>query len=109
VFHASRILRARRFLEDARDYYKYALARGGNSASLTNKLGLTELEMRNVQLARAYFQRAVKMSKRDPEAWNNLGGLCGRERGERGLGLQEGGEAGPASGGLPREPGDRLF
>src|ERR1700679_3098088 len=67
------ILRARRFPEDAMDYYRYALARGGNAASLTNKLGLTELEMRNVQLARAYFQRAVKMSKRDPEAWNNLG------------------------------------
>jgi Flp pilus assembly protein TadD len=67
------ILRARRFPEDAMDYYRYALARGGNAASLTNKLGLTELEMRNVQLARAYFQRAVKMSKKDPEAWNNLG------------------------------------
>ena len=69
------ILRARRFPEDAMDYYRYALARGGNAAALTNKLGLTELEMRNVQLARAYFQRAVKMSKRDPEAWNNLGAV----------------------------------
>jgi tetratricopeptide (TPR) repeat protein len=69
------ILRARRFPEDAMDYYKYALARGGNSASLTNKLGLTELEMRNVQLARAYFLRAVKLSKKDAEAWNNLGAV----------------------------------
>jgi tetratricopeptide (TPR) repeat protein len=69
------ILRARRFPEDAMDYYRYALARGGNAASLTNKLGLTELEMRNVQLARAYFQRAVKLSKKDAEAWNNLGAV----------------------------------
>jgi len=69
------ILRARRFPEDAMDYYKYALARGGNVPSLLNKIGLTELEMRNIALARAYFQRVVKMSKKDAEAWNNLGAV----------------------------------
>ena len=69
------ILRARRFPEDAMDYYRYALARGGNAASLLNKLGLTELEMRNVVLARAYFQRVVKMSKKSADAWNNLGAV----------------------------------
>jgi tetratricopeptide (TPR) repeat protein len=69
------ILRARRFPEDAMDYYKYALARGGNVPSLLNKLGLTELEMRNVQLARAYFQQAVKAGKKNAEAWNNLGAV----------------------------------
>ena len=69
------ILRARRFPEDAMDYYKYALARGGNGPSLLNKLGLTELEMRNIQLARAYFQRAVKMNKKNADAWNNLGAV----------------------------------
>lgn len=69
------ILRARRFPEDAMDYYNYALARGGNTASLLNKLGLTELEMRNVELARSYFQRVVKLNKKDAEAWNNLGAV----------------------------------
>jgi tetratricopeptide (TPR) repeat protein len=69
------ILRARRFPDDAMDYYKYALARGGNAPSLLNKIGLTELEMRNIVLARAYFQRVVKMSKKDAEAWNNLGAV----------------------------------
>jgi len=69
------ILRARRFPEDAMDYYKYALARGGNVPALLNKLGLTELEMRNVQLARAYFERVVKMSKKNADAWNNLGAV----------------------------------
>jgi Flp pilus assembly protein TadD len=69
------ILRARRFPEDAMDYYKYALARGGDPASLLNKLGLTELEMRNLQLARAYFQRTVKANKKNAEAWNNLGAV----------------------------------
>lgn len=69
------ILRARRFPEDAMDYYRYALARGGNVPPLLNKLGLTELEMRNVVLARSYFQRVVKMSKKDADAWNNLGAV----------------------------------
>ena len=69
------ILRARRFPEDAMDYYRFALDRGGNAASLMNKLGLTELEMRNIELARAYFQRVVKINRKDGEAWNNLGAV----------------------------------
>ena len=69
------ILRARRFPEDALDFYKYALARGGNVPSLMNKLGLTELEMENIELARSYFQRVVKLNKKDGEAWNNLGAV----------------------------------
>jgi tetratricopeptide (TPR) repeat protein len=67
------ILRARRFPEDALDYYRYALARGGDPGSLTNKMGLTQLEMKNFSLAEACFNRAVKMNKKNPEAWNNLG------------------------------------
>lgn len=67
------ILRARRFPEDAMDYYNYALARGGDPAHLLNKLGLTELELRNTGIARAYFQRSVKLNKKNAEAWNNLG------------------------------------
>ncbi|HEY5056288.1 MAG TPA: tetratricopeptide repeat protein [Acidobacteriaceae bacterium] len=67
------ILRARRFPEDAMDYYKYAMDRGGNPPALLNKLGLAHLEMHHLQLARVYFQRVVKMDKKNPEAWNNLG------------------------------------
>jgi tetratricopeptide (TPR) repeat protein len=67
------ILRARRFPEDALDFYRYALARGADPAPLTNKLGLTELEMKNFELTRAYFNRAVKLNKKSSEAWNNLG------------------------------------
>ena len=69
------ILRARRFPEDAMDYYRYAQARGGNQGALMNKLGLAELEMRNIALSKAYFQRAVKISKKDSQAWNNLGAV----------------------------------
>jgi tetratricopeptide (TPR) repeat protein len=57
------------------DYYKYALARGGNEAVLLNKVGVTELAMRNVVLARPYFQRVVKLSKKNADAWNNLGAV----------------------------------
>jgi tetratricopeptide (TPR) repeat protein len=67
------ILRARRFPEDALDFYRYALDRGGDVVVLTNRLGLTEMEMKNFQLAHAYFQQAVKLNKKSPEAWNNLG------------------------------------
>jgi Flp pilus assembly protein TadD len=69
------ILRARRFPEDALDYYRYALARGGNQPELLNKIGLTQLEMRNMQLARSYFQRVIKLRKKDANAWNNLGAV----------------------------------
>ena len=67
------ILRARRFPEDAMDYYNYAMGRGGNPPVLLNKLGLAQLEMHHVQLARVYFQRVVKVDKSNAEAWNNLG------------------------------------
>ena len=69
------ILRARRFPEDALAFYRYALDRGGHKPALLNKIGLTELEMKNVTLARGYFQQAVKANKRDPDAWNNLGAV----------------------------------
>ena len=55
------------------DYYKYALDRGGNPPPLLNKLGLAELEMHHIQLARVYFQRVVKVDRKNAEAWNNLG------------------------------------
>jgi tetratricopeptide (TPR) repeat protein len=69
------ILRARRFPDDALDYYKYAIDRGGNVPALMNKMGLTELEMKNTELARSYFQRVVKIDRKNAEAWNNLGAV----------------------------------
>ncbi len=70
------VLRARRFPEDALDYYKYALQRGGgNEVMLMNKLGVTQLDLRHTAAARAYFQRAVQLKKKDAVAWNNLGAV----------------------------------
>jgi tetratricopeptide (TPR) repeat protein len=72
---AGDILRARRFPEDALDYYIYALKRGGQEAPLMNKLGVTELELRNSIAARAYFERVVHLKPKDAQAWNNLGAV----------------------------------
>ena len=72
---AADVLRARRFLEDAIDYYNFAIQRGGEQAHLLNKMGVTQLELRNVGQARIYFQRVVKLQKKNPEGWNNLGAI----------------------------------
>jgi len=72
---AADVLRARRFLEDALDYYGYAISRGGHEVALLNKMGITELELQRPVQARAFFQRVVKMNKKEAEGWNNLGAI----------------------------------
>jgi len=69
------ILRARRFPEDALDFYRYALARGGDRVALANKIGLTQLEMKNFHLAEVSFRSAIKLNKKNAEVWNNLGAV----------------------------------
>src|ERR1700753_690938 len=70
------VLRARRFPEDALDYYIYALQRGGgNEVTLMNKIGVVQLDLRHTANARAYFERAIKIQKKDAVAWNNLGAV----------------------------------
>src|ERR1700735_4005196 len=69
------VLRARRFPEEALKYYVYAMQRGGNPATLMNKLGVTELDMRHIVSARAYFQQVVRLQRKDAQGWNNLGAV----------------------------------
>ena len=69
---AADVMRARRLPEDALEYYGFALKRGGDPGKLTNRIGITLLELRHPELARAAFQRAVHFSPKDPDAWNNL-------------------------------------
>ena len=69
---AADVMRARRMPEDALEYYRFALERGGDPGKLTNRIGITLLELRHPELARAAFQRAVHLNPKDPEAWNNL-------------------------------------
>lgn len=72
---AADILRARRFVADAMDYYEFAMRRGGNQISLLNKMGVTSLELRNAPAAKVYFQQVLKLQKKNPEGWNNLGAI----------------------------------
>lgn len=67
------VLLARRFPEDALDYYTYAMKRGGPPVTLLKKMGVVRLELRQPELARALFQQCVHLAKKDPQAWNNLG------------------------------------
>jgi Flp pilus assembly protein TadD len=69
---AADVLMARRFPEDALDYYDYALHNGGDTQRLLKKKGVVLLEMQQGVLARSLFARCVQLSKRDSEAWNNL-------------------------------------
>ncbi|MCU1222377.1 MAG: Tetratricopeptide 1 repeat-containing protein [Edaphobacter sp.] len=80
---AADVLRARRFPADALEYYGYSLQRGGEPTQLLNKMGVTALELRNAMLARTYFQRAIKLKKKNSEAWNNLGAVEYLERSYR--------------------------
>jgi tetratricopeptide (TPR) repeat protein len=66
------VLRARRFPEDALDYYGYAIARGGDVSVLLKKMGVVRLELQQAPLARSMFLRCVRAHKNDPEAWNDL-------------------------------------
>ena len=69
------VLRARRFPDDALEYYNFALQKGGQQAPLWNKIGVTELELRNVTAARLYFQRVIHLKRKDAQGWNNLGAV----------------------------------
>ncbi len=66
-------LRARRYPQDAFQFYSASIARGGDANVLLQKMGIACLELQQVTLARALFQRAVKLNKKNARAWNNLG------------------------------------
>ena len=70
---AADVLRARRLPEDALDFYGYALSRGGDEAALSNRIGITLLELHHPELARAAFRRALGRKPKDAQTWNNLG------------------------------------
>jgi tetratricopeptide (TPR) repeat protein len=67
------VLRARRFPEDALDYYGYAIEHGGDVSTLLNKMGIVRLELHQLDLAHAMFLRTVRAHRNNASAWNNLG------------------------------------
>ncbi len=67
------VLRARRFEEDALTFYTAALRRGGDQATVLNRIGVTYLVLRQPDIARASFHRVLALSPDNAQAWNNLG------------------------------------
>ena len=65
-------LRGQKAYLDALDYYRAALAKKP-SASLYNKAGVTELELRRDKESTKDFERAVKLDRLSADALNNLG------------------------------------
>ncbi len=57
---------------DAIDYYRAALKKQ-NSATVWNKLGITQLAMGRLDDSRKSFEKSIKLDKAYPDAINNLG------------------------------------
>lgn len=70
---AGDVLRARRLPEDALDYYRFAMDRGGKPRELFDRIGVTDLELRRPNAAKAAFQRALSIDRKSAISWNNLG------------------------------------
>lgn len=69
------ILRAQKAYADALDYYRESMKRGGETAVLHNKIGITQMHLLRLDSARKAFERAVKTKSDYAEAYNNLGVL----------------------------------
>jgi hypothetical protein len=54
---AGDVLKARRFPDDALEYYQYAMKRGGDNIELMEKMGVVRLQMQQTLPARDLFQR----------------------------------------------------
>ncbi len=66
-------LRAVKLYLDALDYYRAALAKQPSSASLLNKIGITELMMQRYREARKSFDQSIRANRQFADAYNNRG------------------------------------
>jgi tetratricopeptide (TPR) repeat protein len=66
-------LRASKLYLDALDYYRAALAKGPNSASLLNKIGITNLMLQRNREAKKWFDQSIKADRKYADAFNNRG------------------------------------
>jgi tetratricopeptide (TPR) repeat protein len=66
-------LREHKYYLDAIDHYRAAMAKGGESSVLHNKIGIAQLQMLRLDHAKREFKKAVKLDPKYPEARNNLG------------------------------------
>lgn len=73
-------LRSVKLYLDALDYYRAALAKKPNSASLLNKIGITELMMQRYREAKKSFDQAIKADRKFADAYNNRGVVSYEEK-----------------------------
>ena len=66
-------LRVVKLYLDALDYYRAALVKQPNSASLLNKIGITELMMQRYREAKKSFDQSIKSDRGFADAYNNRG------------------------------------
>jgi tetratricopeptide (TPR) repeat protein len=66
-------LRAEKLYLDALDYYRAALAKKPNAATLYNKMGIIELLMQRWPDAKKNFEQAIRADRAYSDAYNNLG------------------------------------
>jgi tetratricopeptide (TPR) repeat protein len=66
-------LRLEKSYTDAIDYYQAAMQKAPNSAVLHNKIGICALQLARWDQARKEFEKAAKLDKTYPEAFNNAG------------------------------------
>jgi len=66
-------LRSEKAYLDAIDYFHAALAKAPASASIENKLGISELMLQRYRAAGKCFELAIKSDPKFSEAYNNLG------------------------------------
>lgn len=73
-------LRSGKLYLDALDYYRAAMAKRPNSASLLNKIGITELMMQRYREARKSFDQSIKVDRKFADAYNNRGVVLYEEK-----------------------------
>jgi tetratricopeptide (TPR) repeat protein len=80
--HTGDLLRAEKRLLDAVDYYQAAMkkSQAPQTAVLWNKIGIARLQMARFKDARKAFDKAIKIDKTYPDAYNNLGATWYAER-----------------------------
>src|SRR5438876_8449329 len=66
-------LRSHKAYLDAIDYYREALKKFPQSASLSNKVGISELMLQRPKEAARDFEQAIKKDGKLADAYNNLG------------------------------------
>ncbi len=73
-------LRTEKLYLDALDYYRAALNKQPHSASLLNKIGITELMIERYREAKKSFEHSIKSDRAFADAYNNLGVVYYKQR-----------------------------